>query len=392
MAAATQTKSAVRIATIAGVEIEIDYSWLFIFALVLWSLSAGYFPYHYPGYTWRAYWFVGFAATLLFFASVLIHELSHAAVANRLGEDVRKITLFIFGGMAHLSGEPRSASVEFQIAAAGPLTSIGLAMIFWFVDLGLPHVPDYQLWSAMFRYLAFINLALALFNLLPGYPLDGGRLLRAYLWWRDGNMRSATERAADWGRGIAFGLIALGVLQIFAGSLVGGLWLVFIGLFLRSAAVTSYQGLIMQLALGGSRVADIMVREPVVLDPELSVERAIEDYFLRLGYSGFPVVSNGRLAGMLSLAQVRDCPPDERMRRRVRDIMRPAEPGLEIAGSASVGEALKRMGEKDAGRLVVMEQGKIAGLITRSGIARYVHLRTELVGPEEAQPRPSGAA
>ncbi|MGH7950203.1 MAG: site-2 protease family protein, partial [Candidatus Binataceae bacterium] len=355
MAAETRSKGVVRIASIAGVEIEIDYSWLFIFALVLWSLSAGYFPYEYPGYTWRAYWLVGFVATILFFASVLIHELSHAAVANRLGEDVRKITLFIFGGMAHLSGEPRSASVEFQVAAAGPVTSIGLAMIFWFVDLGLPHAPEFQLWSAMFRYLAFINLALALFNLLPGYPLDGGRLLRAYLWWRDGNMRSATERAADWGRGIAVGLIVLGVLQIFSGSLVGGLWLVFIGLFLRSAATTSYQGLIIQQALGGSRVADIMVREPVVLDPELSVERAIEDYFLRLGYTGFPVVSDGRLGGMLSLAQVRDCPPEERMRRRVRDIMRPAEPGLEITETASVGEALKQMGEKDVGRLVVVK-------------------------------------
>jgi Zn-dependent protease len=372
------SKSSLRIATIAGVEVEIDYSWLVIFALVLWSLSAGYFPYEYPGYSWSAYWSVGLGATLFFFASVLIHELSHAAVANRLGEKVRRITLFIFGGMAHLSGEPRSASVEFQVAAAGPLTSIGLALIFWFVDLGLPHDPEWALWSAMFRYLAFINLALALFNLLPGYPLDGGRLLRAYLWWRTGNMRAATERASNWGQGIAYGLIALGVLQIFGGSLVGGLWLIFIGLFLRSAAVASYQGLIMQQALGGARVADIMVHEPVALDPELTVERAIEDYFLRLGYSGFPVVSNGRLAGMLSLAQVRDCPPGERAVRRVREIMRAVDPGIEIDGAASVGEALKRMGESDVGRLVVMSGGKIAGIITRSGIARFIHLRSEL--------------
>jgi Zn-dependent protease len=373
----------VRIARILGVDIEIDYSWIVIFLLVLWSLSAGYFPYQYPDYSRAAYWTVGLAATLLFFASVLIHELSHAAVANHLGEDVRKITLFIFGGMAHLGGEPKKASVEFKVAAAGPLTSIALGALFWIVHETLPMLPDYPLWEAMFRYLAFINVALAVFNLLPGYPLDGGRLLRAFLWWRTGNMRAATERASDWGQGIAYGLIGLGVLQIFAGGLVGGLWLIFIGLFLRSAAVASYQGLLIQQTLGGARVGDIMVREPVVLDPDLPVERAIEEYFLKLGYSGFPVVSNGRMEGMLSLGQVRDCPPGERQTRRVREIMRRFDPSLAIAANASIGEALQRMGEKDVGRLVVTQNGKVIGLITRSGIARFVNLRAELVPPDD---------
>ena len=161
---------------VAGVKIEIDYSWLIIFVLVLWSLSAGYFPQAYPGYTWVDYWMVGLAATLLFFASVLVHELSHAAVGNRLGERVDRITLFIFGGMARLSGEPGSAEREIKIAGVGPLTSLVLALFFWFISIALS--PITSLWTAMFRYLAFINLALALFNLLPGYPLDGGRLLR----------------------------------------------------------------------------------------------------------------------------------------------------------------------------------------------------------------------
>ncbi len=370
---------------LSGVAVAIDYSWLIIFALVLWGLSAGYFPDRYPGFAISSYWIVGLIATLLFFASVLIHELSHAFVANRLGEQVSRITLFIFGGMAHLSGEPEKPAVEFKVAGAGPLTSLILGGVFWGVQQAIPSAPAFTLWKAVFRYLAYINVALALFNLLPGFPLDGGRLLRAFIWWRTGSLTRATSRAADWGQGIAWGLIALGAFEIFAGALVGGLWLIFIGLFLRSAALSSYQHLFVDRMLSRMRVRDIMVTDPVTLTPDLTVSEAVDRYFLHLGFGGFPVVSEGRVIGLLSLPQVSNCPIEQRATRRVGDIMRRMDGSIAIADTASVADALHRMAEANTGRLLVMDGERLAGLVTRSGIARLVQMRMVL-GGEPAVP------
>lgn len=371
-------ESGIDLFRLAGVQIAVDYSWIVIFLLVLWSLSAGYFPHHYPDHGWAAYLVVGFVASLLFFASLLVHELAHATVANRLGLDVRRITLFVFGGMAHLTGEPRTPWVEFRIAVVGPLTSLALAGLFWLVAGVFDLLGAEPLWTAVFRYLAFINAALAVFNLLPGFPLDGGRLLRAYFWHRSGDLDSASRHAADWGGGIAIGLMVLGALQIFAGALVGGLWLIFIGMFLRGAARASYYGMVLEHALGKARVRDIMVSDPVVIAPEVSVADAVEDYFLRYGYGGFPVVSGDRVEGVLSLKMVQNCPRDARAATCVRDIMRRDVAEFDIGADAAVSEALQKMGEQEIGRLLVLHDGRLVGLITRSGIARFVEFRTRL--------------
>ncbi len=267
---AAQRKGAIEIFKVAGIQVAIDYSWLIVFALILWSLASGYFPAQYPGYSTSSYWLVGLVATILFFASVLTHELCHAAMGNRLGEEVHRITLFIFGGMAELEHEPRSGIDELKIATVGPLSSLVMAGIFWLIARGVAGALATALWKSVFSYLAFVNLALALFNLLPGFPLDGGRLLRAALWMRWGDLRRATAAAADWGNTIAWGLIAFGALEIFAGGLIGGLWLIFIGLFLRSAA-SGYQKLIVEQVLSGALVDEIMVRDPVVLGPNETV-------------------------------------------------------------------------------------------------------------------------
>ena len=358
---------------VAGVQVEIDHSWLVIFLLVLWSLSAEYFPREYPGQRTLDYWIVGLVATLFFFASVLPHELSHAAMANRLGENVDCITLFIF---ARLSGEPKSADSEIEIAGVGPLTSLAIALTFWLISNAIG--PAASLWTGVFRYLALINLALALFNLLPGFPLDGGRLLRAVLWKRWGDLQRATARAAQWGAGIGWGLIGLGSLEIFGGALVGGLWLISIGLFLRGAAASGYQGMVIEQALEHVRVADIMIREVVTLSPEMSVGEAIEQRFLRFGYGGFPVVSDGRVMGVLSLSYVRQCQPQERAHKNVRDIMLRLGPGLEIAPGASTLDAMHKMNEANSGRLVVVDGGKMVGFITRTGVARIVQMKAQL--------------
>lgn len=376
-----QSRHEIDVFKIAGVQVSLDYSWAILFAIVLWSLAAGYFPYAYPGYTQSSYWIVGLAATVLFFASVLIHELAHAAVANRLGEQVDRITLFVFGGLAHLTGEPRNPFDEVRIAAVGPLTSAALAGVFWAIARALG--GEAPLWKAVFDYLAFVNAALAVFNLLPGFPLDGGRLFRAIAWWWTGDLRRASEKAANWGEGIGYGLILLGALEIFGGALAGGLWLIFIGLFLRAAAIGSYRHVVVQQMLGHTRVGDIMIRQPATLTPELSIADAVEQSFLRHGYAGFPVASDGRALGLLSLAEVSACPPADRAQRRVADLMQPLDEQLRIAASASVADALARMAEADVGRLLVTEDDRLVGMITRSGIARFVHFRS-LLGAGDA--------
>ena len=297
-------------------------------------------------------------------------------MANRLGDKVDRITLFIFGGIARLSGEPKSADSELKIAGVGPLSSLAIALTFWLISnaIGRPA----SLWTGVFRYLAFINLALALFNLLPGFPLDGGRLLRAVLWKRWGDLPRATARAAQWGSRIGWGLIVLGALEIFGGALVGGIWLIFIGLFLRGAAASGYQGTVVEQTLEHVRVSDIMTREPVTLTPEISVAEAVEHYFLRFGYGGFPVVSDGRVLGVLSLSHVRHCQPQERAHKKVRDIMLALGPGLEIAPQATALEAMHKMNEANSGRLVVLDGGKMAGFITRTGVARIIQMKQQL--------------
>lgn len=374
-------KGVVELFKVAGVQVEIDFSWIIIFVLIYWSLSAGYFPLRYPGHRTGEYWLVGLAATILFFASVLGHELSHAALANRLGEKVNRITLFIFGGMAHLTGEPTSAANELKIAAVGPVSSFVIAAFFWLIGAAIGSAPGATLWAAVFSYLAFINVALAVFNLLPGFPLDGGRLLRAFLWQRWGSLRRATARAADWGAGIAWALIGLGTLEIFAGGLIGGLWLIFIGLFLRNAATTSYQSVVIEQILGQIRVADLMIRDPVSVAPDLTISDAVEKFFLHYGYAGFPVVSDGRALGLLSLGRVRECPPGERAARTVGDVMVPVGQKITIAPQAPISDALHRMAEADAGRLLVMDGERLVGLITRSAIARFVQLKAQLAPP-----------
>jgi Zn-dependent protease/predicted transcriptional regulator len=368
---------------VAGIQIAIDYSWIAIFLLVSWSLSAGYFPHEYPGYGWGAYLVVGVVATLLFFASVVTHELAHSLVANRLGQPVRRITLFIFGGMAHLSREPSDATAEMKIAAVGPLTSLALGAMFWVCKRIVAGVGLPLLWAAVFKYLAFINVALALFNLLPGFPLDGGRILRGLLWRRSGDLRAATARAADWGAGIAFGLMALGLVEILGGALIGGLWLIFIGMFLRGAARAGYHGVVVERALGGAKVRDLMVNDPVIVPGGHTVSQAIEEHFLRHGFGGFPVGEPGHIEGLVSLAQIKHCPPDQRAQHQVREIMRPADAAVTIAATASVSDALRQMVTADSGRLLVTDGDRVIGLITLSGLTRFIQLKTELEEEEQ---------
>ena len=361
---------------IAGIQVRLDYSWFLIFWLVLLSLSVGYLPRTHPGHDGVAYWGAGLAATLLFFLSLLAHEFSHALVALRSGIQVPAITLFLFGGVSHMSEEPRRPATELRVAIAGPLMSFALALVFWIVGLALGDAPT--LVVAVARYLAWVNAALGVFNLLPGFPLDGGRILRALVWRRTGSLDRATRAAAAAGRGLAVGLMVLGALQIFTGALLGGLWLIFIGLFLRTMAGASYQNLVVLRALQDVTVADVAVADPVVVAPRLSIQALVDDYVLPLGYRGFPVVEGGRVLGVIAVAQLKNLPREAWPTTSVGERMTPISPELVVEPEAPLGDALKQLALTDSGRLLVVRQGALVGMLTKSGLLRFIELRRVL--------------
>ncbi len=362
-----------------GIKVTVNYSWLIIFVLVVWGLSAGYFPHFFPGYSVQLYWLAGVVSALFFFASILIHELSHSITAVRQGIQIPEITLFVFGGVAHIAEEPRDPMVELKIAVVGPLASFGLALIFWIVSAAISgSVPT--LVEAIFEYLAWINLALGVFNLVPGYPLDGGRIFRALVWWKTGSVTRATKWASDIGKGFAWALMLLGVLQIFAGALVGGLWLIFIGMFLRGIAATGYHQTIIRQSLEGVQVERLMVQDVISVSPSLSLEQVAQDYFLRYGHGGFPVVENGRAVGVLSLSDLKEIPPKDRETMTVREAMRPLGPDLQIEPTESLSDALKKMTQGGIGRLLVMRGDRPVGMITKSGLLRFMEIK-QVLGP-----------
>ncbi len=373
-------RSGISLFRIAGIQIRIDYSWFLIFLLVLVSLSAGYFPRAHPDQTTATYWGAGLVATLLFFASILAHELAHSLVALRAGIRIPAITLFLFGGVSHMEEEPRSPGSEIRIAIVGPLMSFALAAAFWGLARALGGEPR-SLLGVVFVYLAWINAALGVFNLIPGFPMDGGRVFRALVWRRTGSLVRATRLASDVGKGFAVALMVLGAIEIFSGALVGGLWLVFIGMFLRGMAGAGYQGLLIRQALEDVSVEQVMIRDAVSVDPDLPIRRLIDDYFLTTGYRGFPVVKGSDVLGVVSIAEVAQVPAEQRDRVRVREQLRALTPELRIAPDASLGEALRRMAQNGGGRLLVMRGERLEGMITKTGLLRFVELR-RLLEPE----------
>jgi Zn-dependent protease/CBS domain-containing protein len=362
---------------VAGIRINIDYSWFIIFGLVLFALSAGYLPRTFPGQPTQTYWVAGLFATLLFFSSVMLHELAHSLVAIRQGIDIPEITLFIFGGVSRLSQEPTNPKTEFKIAVVGPLTSFALAAAFGVLRVFLQGFEP-SLMVVVIGYLAWINLALGIFNLIPGFPLDGGRLLRAFLWWRTGSLTRATKVASDFGKGFAVAIMILGGLQIFAGALVNGLWFIFIGMFLRGMSVQGYEELVIRKALEGVHVEEVMVREVVSVPPDLTVSQLIHDYFLHYAFRGFPVVENGRVLGVVSVAAVRQLPREVYDNRQVADIMTPLQDDLLIEAQASLADALVKMSRQEQDRLLVLKGEKLAGLVTKTGLLRFVQIKQVL--------------
>ncbi|MCI0430918.1 MAG: site-2 protease family protein [Rhodospirillales bacterium] len=363
--------------TLLGFRIRFDLTWLILVALVVWSLSADYFPASYADLQTSTYVWMGVVAAIGLFASIILHELAHSWVGRRLGLEIHGITLFVFGGAAELADEPKTARTEFLMAAAGPLASIALAVGFHAVALTFEAFGGPTPFSAVLRYLAGINGILAVFNLLPAFPLDGGRILRALLWaWR-GNVLWATRVAAGAGGVLGLLLVALGVVSVVGGNFVGGMWAFLIGLFIRSAASSSHQQLIARHTLQHIPVRQLMVRDPVTVAPDVPVARAIE-LFLANNLKFLPVVADGQAAGHIGLREVKSLSPVERSERPVGQALTRLLPENSTSPHTDAAAALAQMQRTGLTRLLVVENGKLVGVICLKDLLDYLTLRTEL--------------
>ena len=380
---------------LAGIPISLDASWLIILALLTLSFASGfpailqtYSPdtvHEIPKYE---YWIMGLITALAFFGCILLHELGHAIVARARGMSIRGITLFLFGGVAELGGEPPSAATEFLMAIAGPAVSVVLAIVFALLaifgaEVGWPYAV-----IAVLGYLASINALVLAFNLIPAFPLDGGRVLRSIFWGVSGDLAASTFWASLIGRGFAWILIALGVLQFFQGQWLGGIWMGLIGLFLNSAAQSGYQQVRVRQALEGELVRRFVNANPIVVSPTLDLEHWVDDYVYRYHHRSFPVVSDGRLHGIISTQALSAIPRSRWADHTVGELMTHDLKSITIGADADAMDALSKMQRTGSSRLLVVEDDHLLGIITVKDLLRLLDLKLELesnrVGPNRA--------
>jgi Zn-dependent protease/predicted transcriptional regulator len=367
-----------RLGSIFGFEIRIALSWFIIFFLILWTLTTGFFPTTYPGLTSITYTLMGVVGTVLFFTSLLAHELSHSMVARAKGIPVEGITLFAFGGVARIRREAETPGDEFQIAGVGPLTSIAIAGLFgsiwWFGRTAGWSIAV----NGVSAYLASINLLLAVFNLLPGFPLDGGRLFRSIIWKITGNLRKATRIATAAGRFFGYLLMGWGVVQLFGPAFFNGLWLILIGWFLSVAADTSYQQLVIRTSLAGISAREVMTPTPETVSDHLSLQALVDGYFLQRRFDAYPVVSQGRAIGIITLNQVQNIPRNQWRQRTVSTTMTPVESGIVVQEEEPMTQVLQNMEASRIRRVLVLRDGELTGMITAEDITHWLKRRQEL--------------
>jgi len=368
-------KGAIRLGSIRGIEIGVHYNWLLIFFLVAWSLAMGYFPQSYPGWTSLAYWTTGVIASILLFVSVLLHELAHSFVAQARGLPVRSITLFIFGGVSNIVREAENPRTEFAMAVVGPLSSLVIAGVFYGLFLVVPNKLDPL--AALLSYLALINAFLAVFNLIPGFPLDGGRVLRSIIWGATGNLVKATNIAATVGRLFGWGLIGVGLFQILRGNFLGGLWIAFIGWFLSNAADSSRQETTVQEYLKGFKVKDVMTPNPQTISPGATVLEVVQGIFSQYHRRAVPVARDDKLVGIVTLTNIRGLPQEKWAITPVEAIMTKA-PLQCVSPEDDLARAMALIAEQDVNQVLVCTDSGLVGIISRADIIRHLQYTQEL--------------
>jgi Zn-dependent protease/CBS domain-containing protein len=361
-----------------GFQVNIDLSWLILAVLITWSLAKGLFPHYFAGFSDETYWWMGVAGALGLFISIIFHEFCHSLVARQFGLPMRGITLFIFGGVAEMESEPQSAKAEFLMAIAGPISSILLGVAFYFIHAGGKSTGWPAPVNGVIQYLMVINLILAGFNLLPAFPLDGGRVLRSILWSIKGNLRWATRIASGLGSAIGIFMIILGFLTFIAGSFIGGIWYFLIGLFIRQASRMSYSQLLMRNALAGEQIQHFMKTDPVTVSPSLTVDQLVKDYFYKFHYKMFPVSDGDGLMGCVTSKQVKDLPKEEWERHTVRDLMSACSDENAVSSQTDALQALSLMNRTGNSRLMVVDNNKLLGVVTLKDMLKFLDLKIDL--------------
>jgi Zn-dependent protease/CBS domain-containing protein len=362
-----------RLGNIAGIDIYAHPSWFIVLVLLTWSLASGWFAQAFAGWSTSTYWIAAFISALLLFACVLIHELAHALVARAHRLTVKHITLFIFGGVATIEEEMKRPGVELQVAAIGPLASLLLAFVAFL--LGEPLRGSGSPAEAVLDYLVVSNVLLGVFNLLPGFPLDGGRILRSLIWKVTGNVRQATCVASYVGQGFAYAFLLLGIVGFFTGNVLGGLWTVFIGWFLLNAAQTARRQVVLQDALQGVSVERVMNPRPVTVPASISLHKLVKEYFLRQGIQAAPVVQGEYLVGLIALSDVAHVEPERWSYTPVGHVMRLLEQIAVTTPEQPLHDLLEVMVARGITEIPVVQDGRLVGLVSRESILQYLLLR-----------------
>lgn len=363
---------------IFNIPIKLDLSWFIIVAFISWSLSSGYFPAIYPELEKSIYWTMGIFSAVLLFISVLLHELSHSLIAKKSNIPIKGITLFIFGGVAEMTEEPATARSEIKMAAAGPICSGALSLLFliiskFFISF-LPIIPI----IGILKYCVFINLALMIFNLLPGFPLDGGRILRAIIWSKTGDIKKATYTTSRIGSSLGVFLIIFGFFNIFTGNFIGGLWFAFIGIFLKGAADSGYQQLLTGRLLHGIKISEIMTCDLITIKDSITLDKLVDDYFFKHRYNSYPVVSNERLLGIVSIYDVKQVPREDWNKVDVRRILDSKIISLCVSPDDDATIAISKMISKGLGRIPVLDNGKLVGIVSHRDIMQIIKHKIDL--------------
>ena len=369
----------IRLGRIFGIQIGLHYSWFLIAVLVILSLG-GQFTATNPAWGFTTIWATAILTGVLFFTAIVLHELSHALVARARGLPVRSITLFALGGLAQIEREAADARTEFWMGIVGPIASalIGLvclilALIFGWKPAATPTTPL----TAMLMWLGAINIGLAVFNMIPGFPLDGGRVLRAIVWWLTNDLRTATNVAAVVGQLVAMAFIFFGIFQFFSGAGLGGLWLAFIGWFLLDAARSSRSQTIIMESLRGIRVSDVMAGDYPVINLRQNLQHFVDDYLLR-GFTYAFVRNDDAIVGLITSQDIKNAPADMWRLRTVQDEMRPLQELDSVKPQTLLTTALERMGKDDVDQLPVVLKGHLAGVISRKQVMQILRIRSEL--------------
>lgn len=371
-------KGSFRIGKIMGIDIEVNASWFIIFALVTYTLADGYFPSYYPAFDATTRWVSSSVIALLFFASVLLHELSHSVVSIKLGMPVKKITLFIFGGIAQIEQEPDDPIKELKMAIAGPGMSLFLSGLFFVLSKLLGVMNSAQPAVVSLEYLSNINLTLAIFNLVPAFPLDGGRVLRAIIWRFSRNLQRATRITSAMGSIFGYLLIALGILLVLNNYIVNGVWLVFIGWFINQMSKESYQSMMLSDIFDKIKVREFMTDKVVTVERSISVQQLIEEYFYKYKFAMFPVTQDGRITGIVSTASVKMLEPAARAQTSVVSIATPLSDKLVVSPEEPVSKAMAKLSSNGVGRVLVMEQDNLLGIVSNSDVLNYLWIKNQI--------------